>query len=61
MEQQVFNLTELNGPEIDVIVAGLNELPAKQSRLLLNKIETQIIRQLQQQQAAAAAAAEKKA
>ena len=55
--QQVFELNQLSGQEIEAIMTGLNELPAKASRTIMNKIEGQIIAQLQ----AAAQAAEQPA
>lgn len=54
--QQVFELNQLSGQEIEAIMTGLNELPAKASRTIMNKIEGQIIAQLQAAQAAAQAA-----
>lgn len=50
-QPQVFSLTDLNGDDIQAIMSGMNELPAKTSRGPMNKIEAQIIAQLQAQQA----------
>jgi hypothetical protein len=52
-DQQQFTLTDLTGDDLAAIMNGLNELQAKQSRLTMNKLEAQIIKQVQQQQAAA--------
>ena len=49
-QQQIFNLTSLTGPEVEAIMVALNELPAKQSRTLMNKLESQIIQQVRAQQ-----------
>lgn len=54
--QQSFNLTDLTGQEIEAIMVGLNELPSKQSRTVMNKLEGQIIQQVQAQNAAQALA-----
>lgn len=45
--QQTYSVTELTAQEVEAIMNGLNELPAKISRNVLNKIETQIIQQVQ--------------
>lgn len=52
-QQQTFALNGLSGQDIEAIMTGLNELPAKSSRTTMNKIESQIIAQLQAAQAAA--------
>ena len=44
---QIFNLSDLTGQEIEAIMVGLNELPAKTSRAVMNKLETQIVQQVQ--------------
>lgn len=49
--QQSFNLTDLTGQEIEAIMVGLNELPSKQSRTVMNKLEGQIVQQVQAQNA----------
>lgn len=54
--QQSFTLTDLTGQEIEAIMVGLNELPSKQSRTVMNKLEGQIIQQVQAQNAAQALA-----
>lgn len=51
-QPQVFNLADLNGDDIQAIMNGLNELPAKASRVTMNKVEQQIITQVRQQQGA---------
>lgn len=56
---QIFQLTELTGQEVEIIMTALNELPAKQSRGVMNKLETQIIHQLKAQQEAQTVAAPK--
>lgn len=56
---QVFQLADLTGQDIEAIMTGLNELPSKQSRVVMNKLETQIIQQVQAQNAAVALAASK--
>lgn len=53
-QQQSFTLSGLNGQEIEAIMVGLNELPSKQSRTVMNKLENQIIQQVQAQAAAQA-------
>lgn len=60
MEQQaqVFSLTDMTGDDIQAIMNGLNELPAKSSRNTMNKVEGQIIAQLQAAQAKALAQTE---
>ena len=50
--QQTFHLSNLNGQEVEAIMVALNELPAKQSRTLMNKLEGQIIQQVRAQQVA---------
>lgn len=52
MQPQIFQLANLTGQDIEAIMNGLNELPAKQSRIVMNKVEGQIIQQVQAQQAA---------
>lgn len=54
--QQTFQLTDLTGQEIEAIMVGLNELPSKTSRTVMNKLEGQIIQQVQKQNAAQALA-----
>ena len=54
--QQTFQLTDLTGQEIEAIMVGLNELPSKTSRTVMNKLEGQIIQQVQAQNAAQALA-----
>lgn len=49
--QQVFNFSELTGPEVEAIMVALNELPAKTSRAVMNKLEGQIIEQVRAQSA----------
>jgi hypothetical protein len=44
---QIFNLNDLTGQEIEAIMVGLNELPAKTSRAVMNKLEAQIVQQVQ--------------
>lgn len=51
--QQTFHLNDLTSQEVEAIMIALNELPAKQSRSLMNKLETQIIHQVQVAQSAA--------
>lgn len=51
---QIFNLSDLTGQEIETIMVGLNELPAKTSRAVMNKLEAQIIQQVQAMNAAQA-------
>lgn len=51
---QIFQLTDLTGQDIEAIMTALNELPARQSRGVMNKLEGQIIQQVQAQQAALA-------
>lgn len=46
-QQQVFTFEPLTGAEVEAIMNGLNELPSKASRPLMNKLEQQIIQQLQ--------------
>jgi hypothetical protein len=53
-QQQTFTLSDLTGQEIEAIMVGLNELPAKSSRAVMNKLEGQIIQQVQAQNAAQA-------
>jgi hypothetical protein len=53
-QQQTFTLTDLTGQEVEAIMVGLNELPAKSSRTVMNKLEGQIIQQVQAQNAAQA-------
>ncbi len=48
--QQVFHLSNLTGQEVEAIMVALNELPAKQSRGVMNKLESQIIHQVRAQQ-----------
>lgn len=48
--QQVFLLKDLSGQDIEAIMTGLGELQAKQSRRLMNKLEAQIVQQLQVQE-----------
>lgn len=50
--QQSFDLSQLTGPDIEAIMTGLSELPAKASRATMNKIESQVVAQLQAAQAA---------
>lgn len=59
MTQQAhsYHLAKLTGEDIDAIMTGLAELPAKHSRALMNKIEAQIIEQLKAEQKNAAEAA----
>lgn len=45
--QQAFSLSDLTGDDIQALMNGLNELPAKVSRVTMNKVESQIIAQLQ--------------
>jgi hypothetical protein len=54
--QQIFQLTDLTGQEIEAIMVGLNELPSKTSRTVMNKLEGQIVQQVQAQNAAQALA-----
>lgn len=56
--QQTFQLSDLTGQEIEAIMVGLNELPSKTSRTVMNKLESQIIQQVQAQNAAQALANE---
>lgn len=49
--QQVFTLSNLTAQDVEMIMTGLNELQAKLSRPTMNKVETQIIQQVQAQQA----------
>lgn len=49
--QQSFQLNDLTGHDIEAIMTGLNELPSKQSRVVMNKLESQIIQQVQAQNA----------
>ena len=51
MQQQQFNLANLTGDDVSAIMNGLNELPAKQSRATMNKIEGQLIEQVKASQA----------
>ena len=60
-QAQSFNFSNLTGQEVEAIMTGLNELPSKQSRAVMNKLEGQIIEQVQAQQAAQQAAMEKAA
>jgi hypothetical protein len=48
--QQTFTLKDLSGQDIEAIMTGLGELQAKQSRTVMNKLETQIVQQLQVQE-----------
>lgn len=49
--QQVFQLNDLTGQEVEAIMIGLNELPSKTSRAVMNKLENQIIQQVQERAA----------
>lgn len=49
-QHQVFSLSDLTGDDIQAIMNALNELPAKQSRMVMNKVEGQIIEQLRKEQ-----------
>lgn len=51
-QQQSFNLSNLTGDDIQAIMSGMNELPSKVSRATMNKIEAQVIAQIQAEQAA---------
>lgn len=51
---QIFNLNDLTGQEIEAIMVGLNELPSKTSRAVMNKLEAQIVQQVQAMNAAQA-------
>jgi len=53
-QQQIFALENLTGDDIQAIMSGMNELPSKMSRATMNKVEMQIIQQVQAQQAAQA-------
>lgn len=55
-QPQTFSLADLNGADIEAIMAGLGELPAKSVRGTMNKIEVQIVEQLRARQIAAASA-----
>lgn len=64
MEQapaQVFQLSGLNGDDIQAIMSGMNELPSKMSRATMNKVEMQIVQQIQAQEAEQQKAAKKAA
>jgi len=57
MEQQqqaqqevTFGFHSLTGQEVEAIMNALNELPAKASRVVMNKLEGQIVQQLQAHQ-----------
>lgn len=56
---QSFNLTDLTGDDVQAIMNGMNELPSKMSRVTMNKVEMQIIQQVQAQQLAQLAANDK--
>lgn len=43
---QTFSLTDLTGNDIDAIMKCLDEQPSKIGRLIMNKIEGQIIQQI---------------
>ncbi len=58
-QPQMFQLTDLNGDDIQAIMSGMNELPSKMTRATMNKVEMQIIQQVQAQQAAAQGLVEK--
>ena len=59
-QPQIFELSDLTGPDIEAIMVGLNELPAKQSRATMNKIEAQVIRQVSAANADSKTAPQKK-
>lgn len=46
-QAQSFAFQELTGQEVETIMNGLNELPSKLSRGVMNKLEQQIVKQLQ--------------
>lgn len=56
-QPQIFQLANLTGQDIEAIMTGLNELPAKQSRVIMNKLEGQLIQQVQAMNAAQASLA----
>jgi wobble nucleotide-excising tRNase len=58
--QQIFNLMGLTGDDIQAIMSGMNELPSKFARATMNKVEMQVIQQVQAQENAAKAAVETK-
>lgn len=60
-QQQSFTLTDLTGADIEAIMTGLNELPAKASRATMNKIEAKIVEHLQAERMKADAQAAKAA
>jgi hypothetical protein len=43
---QSFTLTDLTGSDIEAIMNGMNELPSKVTRTVMNKIEGQIVQQI---------------
>lgn len=49
--KQIFKLDNLTGQDIEAVMAGLSELPAKLSRNTLNKIEGQVVAQIMASQA----------
>lgn len=51
---QNFFLTNLTGEEIEMLMQSLGELPAKHTRVLMNKVEGQIVTQLKAAEAPAA-------
>lgn len=49
-QKQIFTLKDLNGQDVEAIMSGLGELLGKHSRVTANKVESQIIQQLQAQE-----------
>lgn len=48
-QERAFNFMSLSGQDVDLIMTALGELPSKNTRAIMNRLEQQIYEQLQPQ------------